>query len=60
MEGRCATEVDPSSVAAQEIKSLVKEITALFADPDSEEEMEEEVSGNKKSAKKSAKEMADA
>ncbi len=40
MEGRCATEVDPNSVAAKEIKALVKEITKLIADP--EEEISEE------------------
>lgn len=53
MEGRCATEVDPTSVAAQEIKALVKEITALIADPI---EDEEEVVESKKSSKKSQKE----
>ncbi len=30
MEGRTATEVDPSSPAAQEVKSLVKEVLGLF------------------------------
>ena len=33
MEGRCATEVEPASVAAKEIKTLVNEIIALVADP---------------------------
>lgn len=33
MEGRCATEVEPASVAAKEIKNLVNEIIALVADP---------------------------
>jgi chromosome partitioning protein len=42
MEGRCATEVDPSSVAAKEIKALVKEIIALV-NPEAEEETEEEI-----------------
>ncbi len=60
MEGRCATELDPSSVAAQEIKALVKEITALIDDPVEEEEVEDEVSASKKSAKKSTKEMVGA
>ncbi len=32
LEGRCATEVDPSSQAAEEVKSLVKEIIALTKD----------------------------
>lgn len=57
MEGRCATEVDPSSVAAQEIKALVKEITALIDEPIAEEE---EVVESKKSSKKSAKELVGA
>ncbi len=54
MEGRCATEVDPSSVAAQEIKALVKEITNLINPPEIEEE---EQATSKKSKKK---ELADA
>jgi len=53
MEGRCATEVDPSSAAAQEIKSLVKEISALIADPVEEEE---EATESKKTSKKSQRE----
>ncbi|MEK6747131.1 MAG: ParA family partition ATPase [Pseudomonadota bacterium] len=53
MEGRCATEVEPTSAAAQEIKALVKEITALIADPVEEEE---EVAVSKKSSKKSHRE----
>lgn len=53
MEGRCATEVDPTSAAAQEIKALVKEITKLIADPVEEEE---EAPASKKSSKKSQKE----
>ncbi len=56
MEGRCATEVDPSSMAAKEIKDLVKEITALVSDPVEEEE----VVVSKKSSKKSQKELVDA
>ena len=38
MEGRCATEVEPTSAAAKEIKDLVKEITALLKDDDDENE----------------------
>jgi chromosome partitioning protein len=57
MEGRCATEVDPSSAAAQEIKALVKEITALISDP--AEEMDEEETA-KNIEKNSSKELADA
>jgi hypothetical protein len=57
MEGRCATEVDPSSAAAQEIKALVKEITALISDP-AEETDEEETAKNLE--KNSSKELADA
>ncbi len=37
MEGKCATEIDPTSHAAQEIKSLVKEILNLVKDPEPEE-----------------------
>ncbi len=37
MEGKTATEVDPSSNAAREIKSLVKEILALVQDEEEEE-----------------------
>lgn len=37
LEGRCATEVEPSSQAAEEIKSLVKEIVALTKDVGEEE-----------------------
>lgn len=40
MEGKCATEIEPNSVAAKEIKALVKEITALIDEPI--EEIEEE------------------
>lgn len=39
MEGRCATEVEPTSIAAKEIKALVKEITNLIADPQDEPEV---------------------
>ena len=38
MEGRTATEVDPSSTAAQEVKALVKEILSTFAPEEEEEE----------------------
>jgi chromosome partitioning protein len=37
MEGRCANEVDPSSLAAQEMKSLIKEILSLCKDSGEEE-----------------------
>lgn len=47
MEGRAATEVDPNSLAAQEVKALVKELTRQMKDEDEEEE--------EKSAKSSAK-----
>ncbi len=57
MEGRCATEVDPSSVAAQEIKALVKEITSLLTP--AEETVEDEPTA-KKQSKKAAREMANA
>jgi chromosome partitioning protein len=58
MEGRCATEVDPSSVAAKEIKALVNEIVKLISDP--EEEIEEEIVETKKSSKSNKKELASA
>jgi chromosome partitioning protein len=38
MEGRCATEVEPASVAAREVKDLVKEILAVFNEGEVEEE----------------------
>lgn len=44
MEGRCATELDPSSVAAKEVKNFVAEIISLL-NPASEEE---ESKGKKK------------
>ena len=53
LEGRCATEVEPSGVAAHEVKELVKEILSLFH---VEEEAEEVV----KPAKSKKKELADA
>lgn len=37
MEGRCATEVEPTSPAAREIKLLVKELLAMFKDEDAPE-----------------------
>lgn len=52
MEGRCATEVEPTSPAAQEIKALVREITDLVKD----EEVEEEI----KPAKSRKKVLAEA
>lgn len=51
MEGRCATEVEPSSVAASEIKSLVKEVLSIVAPAEVEE-------APKKASKKKA--LADA
>jgi len=39
MEGRAATEVDPNSLAAKEVKALVKEVLKFFP---SEEEIEDE------------------
>jgi chromosome partitioning protein len=38
MEGNCATEVEPTSHAAREIKALVKEILALVKDEENEDE----------------------
>lgn len=54
MEGRCATETDPSSVAAQEVKSLVAEIVAVLH-PEEVEAVEEQPK-----AKKKKKALADA
>lgn len=48
MEGRCATEVEPTSVAAREIKNLVKEILALVKDEEPEEEAKKPVSGRQR------------
>lgn len=53
LEGRTATESDPSSVAAQEVKALVKEILALVKDEEAEEEAAPK-------ARKKEKELADA
>lgn len=52
MEGRCATEVDPSSMAATEVKALVKEIIRLTKDED--EEAEETTSAKSKKVLESA------
>lgn len=52
MEGRCATEVEPSSPAAQEIKALVKEILSLCKDEEIEEEREEDKKAYKTSRRK--------
>lgn len=49
MEGQCATEVEPNSPAAREVKNLVKEILAAFKDEESEKE---EISYSAKSRKK--------
>jgi chromosome partitioning protein len=48
MEGRCATEVEPTSSAAQEIKTLVKELTALLKDEDAGEEEPAPARSNRK------------
>ena len=53
MEGRCATELDPTSIAAQEIKALVKEILAVF-------HVDEEEVAPKISAKAKKKEIVSA
>jgi chromosome partitioning protein len=39
LEGRCATETEPSGSAALEVKALVKEILALMEPPEEEEEV---------------------
>lgn len=51
LEGRTATEVDPSSAAALEIRALVKEVLALFP---KEEYHDEEEQANQKSKRKTA------
>lgn len=38
LEGRTATELEPASPAAREIKALIKEIEAMFPDEEEEEE----------------------
>lgn len=48
MEGRCATEVDPTSHAAQEVKALVKEILALVKDEEEEEKEAAPVKASKR------------
>jgi len=53
MEGRCATEVEPSSIAAHEVKELVKEILALFP-------VEEDEEAPKPAAKAKKKEVVEA
>ncbi len=40
MEGRTATEMEPNSPAAREVKALVREVLALVADKEEEEEAE--------------------
>lgn len=40
MEGRCATEVEPGSPAASEVKKLVKEILSVFEEKEEPEEKE--------------------
>ena len=54
LEGRAATEADPASVAALEIKSLVKEITDLFKSSEPEDEPEVALSKNRKKEKELA------
>lgn len=56
MEGRCATEIDPSSVAAKEVKALVAELVGIL-NPQVEEENEE---AEEPKAKKKKKVLADA
>jgi len=51
LEGKCATEIDPGSPAAQEIKALVKEILALVKDEE-EEAMEDTEAAAKAQKKK--------
>jgi chromosome partitioning protein len=48
MEGRTATEIDPNSVAAKEIKALVREILALVQDEPEADEDEAPVKLSKK------------
>jgi chromosome partitioning protein len=48
MEGRTATEIDPNSHAAQEVKALVKEILKLVQDEPAVEEAEAEHSKKEK------------
>ena len=55
MEGRTATEVDPSSTAALEIKALVKEIISVFAD-----ESDDEVEAKPAKASKKSRQLEDA
>jgi len=57
-EGRSATEVDPSSNAAREVKALVNEILAVFK-VEEEDEAEEKAKSAAKAGKK-AREMAEA
>lgn len=49
LEGRCATEVEPTSLAALEVKALIKEILDIFEKE--EEEVEETPTAKKKSEK---------
>jgi chromosome partitioning protein len=48
MEGRTATELEPNSLAAREIKLLVKEIEAVFAADEAEEEPKATASAKKR------------
>ncbi|MEZ5690796.1 MAG: ParA family partition ATPase [Rickettsiales bacterium] len=60
LEGRCVTEVDPSSQAAKEIKSLVKEISMLIDEPEEDIELAEEETSEKTTKSKRTKKLADA
>lgn len=55
MEGRCATEIDPSSPASEEVKMLVKEILAIF--PREDDDAKEAATPK---TRKKAKELVDA
>lgn len=56
LEGRCATELDPSSIAALEVKALVKEVLSIVEKP----EADEEKAAPKASAKSRKKEAVSA
>jgi chromosome partitioning protein len=55
LEGRCATEVEPSSTAALEVKTLVKELLSLLEPPETADEDEQPApKATAKAKKKSA------
>lgn len=58
LEGRCATEVEPSSAAAKEVKALVNEILGVFKSDDADDEETSE--GAPKKAAKKSKQLVDA